>query len=323
MTKKKLKVALIFGGTSQEREVSLESGKTVAHYLNKSKYDLIPVEISSDGKWLISSGTIKQIEADTKTQKVPSNRAVVPIDPGSVSKVDVAFLALHGPGGEDGTIQGILESLGIKYTGSGVLASALAMDKAKTKRMVASEGILVAPHIILTKSEYKKNPKKYISKLHGKIVIKPNQIGSSIGVTISADKNEIKKGIKSAFKHDSSVIIEPFIKGREFTVPILGNNNPEALPVNEIVPAPIDKALASQLQQIALDVHILLGCRGVTRSDFIVTEKGQIYFLEINTIPGMTENSLVPKAARVVGMSYTQLLDKLIDLALDKKVKIL
>ena len=345
MTKKKLKVALIFGGTSQEREVSLASGKTVAHSLNKSKYDLIPVEISSDGKWLISSGTIKQIEADTKTQKVPSNRAVVPIDPGSVSKVDVAFLALHGPGGEDGTIQGILESLGIKYTGSGVLASALAMDKAKTKRMVASEGILVAPHIILTKSEYKKNPKKYISKLHGKIVIKPNQIGSSIGVTISADKNEIKKGIKSAFKHDSSVIIEPFIKGREFTVPILGNNNPEALPVieivpkiseffdfrakyetdgtDEIVPAPIDKALASQLQQIALDVHILLGCRGVTRSDFIVTEKGQIYFLEINTIPGMTENSLVPKAARVVGMSYTQLLDKLIDLALDKKVKIL
>ncbi|MEJ0021224.1 MAG: D-alanine--D-alanine ligase [Candidatus Doudnabacteria bacterium] len=339
--KKKLRIALIFGGTSQEREVSLRSGKNVAQNLNLKKYDIIPVEISERGQWLISSPVIKQIEASVHTKKISSNRQIVPIDKNSQSKIDVAFLALHGPGGEDGTIQGVLESLGIKYTGSGVLASALAMDKAKTKRLVASEGILVAPHIILEKNAYLKDPKKYLSRLKGKIVIKPNRIGSSIGVTISSDKLEIKKGIEQAFKHDQEVLIEPFLQGREFTVPVLGNRKVMALPVieivpkvseffdyrakyetggsDEIVPAPIPKNLANRLQAIALEAHKLLGCKGITRTDLIVTGKEQIYFLEINTIPGLTANSLTPKSARAAGMSYAQLLDKLIYLALDKE----
>ncbi|OGE74171.1 MAG: hypothetical protein A3I07_01530 [Candidatus Doudnabacteria bacterium RIFCSPLOWO2_02_FULL_42_9] len=342
MAKKKLKIAVIFGGTSQEREVSLESGKNVAQNLNKNKYELIPVEISAAGRWLISSPTIKQLEHSVSTKKVANNRAIVPIDKNSESNIDLAFLALHGPGGEDGTIQGVLESLKIKYTGSGVLASALAMDKAKTKRMVASEGILVAPHIVVSKQDYKKNPQKYLKNLKGKIVIKPNRIGSSIGITISDKKDQIKKGLEDAFKHDLEVIVEPYIKGRELTVPVLGNKHLQALPVieivpkggseffdfrakynsnfsDEIVPAPIPKKLAENLQIIAMEVHELLGCRGVTRSDFIVTQKGQIYFLEINTIPGMTENSLVPKSAKAAGISYSKLLDKLIQLALDKE----
>ena len=216
------------------------------------------------------------------------------------------------------------------------------MDKAKTKRMVASEGILVAPHIVVSKQDYKKNPQKYLKNLKGKIVIKPNRIGSSIGITISDKKDQIKKGLEDAFKHDLEVIVEPYIKGRELTVPVLGNKHLQALPVieivpkggseffdfrakynsnfsDEIVPAPIPKKLAENLQIIAMEVHELLGCRGVTRSDFIVTQKGQIYFLEINTIPGMTENSLVPKSAKAAGISYSKLLDKLIQLALDKE----
>ena len=130
MARKKLKIALIFGGTSQEREVSIASGKNVAANLNMKKYDVIPVEISQKGQWLISSPVIKQIENSTHTKRISSNREIVPIDKNSHSGIDVALLALHGPGGEDGTIQGVLESLGVKYTGSGVLASALAMDKA-------------------------------------------------------------------------------------------------------------------------------------------------------------------------------------------------
>nr|AIA16754.1 D-alanine--D-alanine ligase [uncultured bacterium] len=339
--KKKLKIALIFGGTSQEREVSLRSGQTIAENLSKAKYEMIPVEISQNGKWLISSPTIKQIEASTKSKKVSTNRDIIPVDKNTESKIDLAFLALHGPGGEDGTIQGVLESLGVKYTGSGVLASALAMDKAKTKRMVASEGILVAPHILLSKTDYKKNPKKLLNKLKGKLVIKPNRIGSSIGVTISSDKAEIKKGIEAAFKHDDELLIEPYVSGRELTVPVLGNKSLKALPVieivpkvseffdyrakyetggsDEIVPAPIPKSLALKLQDIAVLVHKLIGGRGVTRSDFIVTKEGKIYFLEINTIPGMTPNSLVPKSAKAAGMSYSQFLDKLIQLALNKE----
>lgn len=340
--KKKLRIALVFGGTSQEREVSLSSGKNVAMYLNPKKYDIVPVEISREGKWLIESSTIKQIQSSTATTKPSSNRAIVPIDKNSVSKIDLAFLVLHGPGGEDGTIQGMLESLGVRYTGSGVLASALAMDKAKTKRLVASEGVLVAPHIIISKIDYKKNPKKYLSKLRGKLVVKPNQLGSSIGMTISNNKRQIKLGIEQAFKHDNEVMIEAFISGRELTVPVLGNKKLQALPVieivpkggseffdfrakynpdfsDEIVPAPITQSLAKKLQATAVLIHGLLGCRGVTRSDFIVTPKGEIYFLEINTIPGMTSNSLVPKSAKAAGISYSQLLDKVIQLALNKE----
>lgn len=314
---KKLKVALLFGGTSKEREVSLVSGRNIQLNLDKKKYEVLPIEVTVNSNW-INKNLKKLIMSD------------------------VAFLALHGPGGEDGTIQGLVESLGIKYTGSGVLASALAMDKAKTKRVVASEGVLVAPHIIVSRDEYRKNPKKYLGKLRGKIVIKPNRIGSSIGVTITDRKRDIKSGLEAAFQHDEEVIIEPYLKGRELTVPVLGNENLTVLPVieivpkagskffdfrakynakfsDEIVPAPISKSLATRLQNIALEVHELLGCRGVTRSDFIVTNDGKIYFLEINTIPGMTENSLVPKAAKAVGVSYPKLLDKIIQLALNKE----
>ncbi len=317
MAQKKIKVALLYGGKSKEREVSLVSAENVSNNLNSKKYSVEKIEITENNSWI----------------KKNLNKLV---------NADVAFLALHGPGGEDGTVQGLLELLEVPYTDSGVLASALAMDKAKTKRLAASEGILVAPHIILKKKEYAPDYKKYISKLKGKVVIKPNRIGSSIGVTISDKKDEIKAGIEKAFEHDDELMIEPFVAGREFTVPIIGNSSLAALPVveirpkgsseffdfqakynpdfsDEIVPAPISKSLTAALQEIALIMHGLLECRGITRSDFIVTEKGEIYFLEINTIPGMTANSLAPKSAKAAGISYPQFLDKLIQLALNKE----
>ena len=318
----------------------MRTGETVASYLNPKKYDVIPVEISKAGKWLTSSPVIKQIASKIKTQKV-STSDLVPVEKDEKAKVDVALLALHGPGGEDGTIQGMLELLKIPYTCSGVLASALAMDKDKTKRLVALEGILVAPHFILRKSEYNKNPGRFLAKIKGKVVIKPNRIGSSLGVTITDKKEKIKNGIKDAFIHDEEIMIEAYISGRELTVPVLGNRDPKAMPVveiipkrgskffdfrakydplfcDEIVPAEIPKNLANKLQEISVIVHKLLDCRGVTRSDFIVTKTHQIYFLEINTIPGMTANSLVPKSALAAGMSYSQFLDKLIQLARQK-----
>lgn len=343
MTKhRKLRIALFFGGTSQEREVSLLSGKNVASNLDKHKYEVVPVEIATDGKWLTSSDAIKEIAAKSETKLLSDTQGIVPTEKNPETGIDVAFLALHGPGGEDGSVQGMLEVLKIPYTFSGVQASALAMDKNKTKRVVASEGILVAPQVIIQKSEYEREPENFLSQINGKVVIKPNRIGSSYGITITDDSTQIKKAIDLAFEHDTEVLVEKYISGKEFTVPVLGNKKLQALPVieivpkngstffdfkakyderyrEEIVPAPITQELAKSLQDVALRIHQLLGCRGVSRTDFIVTDSGEIYFLEINTIPGLTNASLVPQSAAVAGMSYSQFLDKLIDLALDKE----
>ncbi len=342
---KKLRIALFFGGTSQEREVSLVSGKNVAANLDKNKYEVVPVEISTDGKWLTNSEAIKEIAATAETKLIADSKDIMPSDKNPETGIDVAFLALHGPGGEDGSVQGMLEVLKIPYTFSGVQASALAMDKNKTKRVVASEGILVAPQIIINKSEYEHDPEKFlsqISQISNKVVIKPNRIGSSFGVTITEDPNEINKALSLAFGHDNEALVEKYIAGQEFTVPVMGNKELQALPVieivpkngsmffdyrakydekyrEEIVPARISIELTKALQDTALKIHQLFGCRGVSRSDFIVTESGEIYFLEINTIPGLTSTSLVPQSAAVAGMPYAQFLDKLIDLALDRE----
>jgi D-alanine-D-alanine ligase len=336
---KKLRVALIFGGTSQEREVSLRTGETMAKNLDPKKYDVVPIEISMEGKWLISSPTIRQIGRQIKTQKV-STREIVPVDEHVKGKIDVALLAMHGPGGEDGTIQGMLELLKIPYTCSGVLASALAMDKARTKVFVSSLGVETPPGMLIGKSEYDQNKKKFLGRIRGKVVVKPNGIGSSLGTSIVAGRRGVEKAIKSAFRYDDNILVEKFIKGTELTVPVLGNSKAVALPVieivplvssffdykakyadqgsDEIVPARISPQLTKQLQALALKVHLALGCRGFTRSDFIVDKNGDIYFLELNTIPGMTPASLVPKSARAAGISYQQLLDTLIKLAVQK-----
>ncbi len=337
---KKLRIGLFFGGTSQEREVSLISGKMVAKHLDPAKYEVIPVEVAQDGKWLTNSETIKEI-AGQDLKPLPENAGLVSTQNNPQTGIDVAFLALHGPGGEDGSVQGMLEVLKIPYTFSGVQASALAMDKNKTKRLVTTAGIRVPSQTMIVKSEYQKDPSSFLKQITGKVVIKPNRIGSSFGVTITSDPEEVKKAIDLAFEHDTEVLVEQYISGTELTVPVLGNQEPQALPVieivpkngstyfdfkakyfeeyrDEIVPARISPELTQKLQELSVVVHKLLGCRGVTRSDFIVTEQGEIYFLEINTIPGLTNTSLVPQSAAVVGMSYPQFLDKIIDLALEK-----
>lgn len=335
--RKKLRVALFFGGKSDERDVSLNTGKTIAEYFDSNKYEVIPVEISKTGKWLLQSATIKQIGKRVKTKKVKA-RDLAPIEKTAKGQIDVALLALHGPGGEDGTIQGMLELLGIAYTGSGVLASALAMDKARTKRLVASSGIPVLPHVVVSRRDFKTNIKKILQRIKGMVVVKPNHLGSSIGVTITNKKKEIEKGIKTALRYSPDAIIEPFIDGREITVPVLGNSKPEALPIVEvlpwkkskfydykskyeeggsqhIIPAPLTASQERAVQEMSVEIHRLLGCRGVTRADFILDKKGKFHFLEINTIPGMTSTSLVPQSAEVAGISFSQLLDKLVKFA--------
>lgn len=338
---KKLNVGLFFGGTSKERDVSLRTGETVARYLDPKKYNVFPIEISMEGKWLLESPTIKKIRAILPTAKVGSARSLAPLEKNYEGRLDVAFLALHGPGGEDGTIQGMLELLKIPYTCSGVLASSVAMDKVRTKMLVAQSGVPVLPHLLIKKYEYREKPNYFLKKIKGKVAIKPNKMGSSIGINVVKEKKRVKDALESAFVYDDEVVVESFAEGREITVPVIGNRNFKALPTIEIIPwrksafydysakyerggsehiipAPLTGRQGKQVQNYAVAAHAALGCRGVTRSDFILTGDGKFVFLEINTIPGMTPTSLAPQSAAAAGIDFPEFIDILIKLAMEK-----
>ncbi|MBU3901323.1 D-alanine--D-alanine ligase [Patescibacteria group bacterium] len=334
---KKLRIALLCGGFSAEREISFKTGKKILENLDKKKYQVFLF--------------------DPKTELGKFIKAV------NDKKIDLVFPALHGPLGEDGTIQGLLEIFNLPYVFSGVLASSLAMDKERTKKILLTEKILMPRAMVIEKNYQKdalnkikgiKNPvfclrsddmfrwrnaSSSLAKIRLPVVIKPICQGSSFGVFIVKKRKDLAKSIKEAFKFGPELMAEEFIRGREITAAVLGNKKPQALPLieirpktaeffdfqskyepgasDEICPAPIDEKLTKKIQEQALRIHCLFGCRGVTRSDFII-KNGQPYFLEINTIPGMTETSLVPLATTKAGLSFSELLDKLIELALEK-----
>ncbi len=310
---KKLKIALLYGGFSAEREISIKTGKKIAENLDKKKYQVFLFDPKTELKKFINAVQEK--------------------------KIDLVFPALHGPLGEDGTIQGLLEILRVPYVFSGVLASSLAMDKERTKKILLMENILM-PRAIVIKQDYQKED---LNKIRLPVVVKPICQGSSFGVFIVRDRKELASAIKKAFKFGTELMAEELIEGREITAAVLGNKKLAVLPLieikpktaeffdfqskyepgaaEEICPAPLSRALTKKIQTAAIKIHKILGCRGVTRSDFII-KNGQPYFLEINTIPGMTETSLVPLAAARYGLSFSRLLDKLIGLALEKKSRL-
>ncbi len=306
----KLKVAVLYGGVSNEREISLLTGKQIGEALDKNKYEVFFYDTKDE---------LKKLFLDCESKGV-----------------DVAFPALHGKFGEDGTIQGMLEILGIKYVGSGVLASALAMDKVMANKVFMSAGILIPSGLTLLGRDI---DDLKIDEIKFPVVVKPVNSGSSVGVTIVKDKSGLKPAAAAAFKHDSRVMIEEYIKGVEITASVLGNEEPEALPVieiapkteffdykakydpdfcEEIVPARVSADLTKKAQELGIKAHQTLGCRGLSRVDMIIRENDdKIIVLEANTIPGMTPNSLFPKAAAAGGMTFSQLLDRLIELALE------
>ncbi|MFA6551076.1 MAG: D-alanine--D-alanine ligase, partial [Patescibacteria group bacterium] len=257
--------------------------------------------------------------------------------------IDLVMPIMHGPFGEDGKLQGMLEMLGVPYVFSGVLASALGMNKYKAKLIAKDAGLNIAKDITLTRgAEF--NLESIISELNFPIVVKPNELGSSVGMTIAKTKEELAQGIKTAFQHDGQIMLEQFISGRELTVPVMGNNPPEALPVIEIIPkvsawfdykakyepggseevcpAQIPAEIAARAQADAVKIFQAIGCADLARVDFIWNKiDSQLYFLEINTIPGLTGASLTPKAAKAAGMSFSEFLDKLIELAGERQKK--
>ncbi|MDD5590277.1 MAG: D-alanine--D-alanine ligase [Candidatus Portnoybacteria bacterium] len=304
---KKIRLALLSGGNSAEREVSLKTGEMIKKNLDPKKYEVFLFDPAKDLK--------KLTEAIFK------------------KRVDVVFPALHGPGGEDGRLQGFLETLGVSFAFSGVLASALAMDKEMTKKIFRREKIPTPKYFV-----FSKNGHLSLKKTFFPCVVKPAAQGSSIGITLAQGPGQLKAALKKALRFSTKALVEEYIEGREITAGVLGNQKPEALPLveirprcssffdfrakyekggsEEVCPANIAPALAKKIRDLAVRLHQALGCRGASRTDFIL-RGNQIFVLEINTIPGMTKTSLLPQAASKAGIGFSALLDRIIELALE------
>lgn len=309
-TAAKHRVAVLMGGTSAEREVSLNTGAQVEAALVEYGHDIEALDTAD-------LGFIERLR---------------------VGGFDAVFICLHGRFGEDGTVQGLLELLGLPYVGSGVLASALAMDKVMSKHVFVAADLPTPDYVVVEAGETP-DLGAIVAQIGEKSVVKPASEGSSVGMTIVHEFSELGPALDKAFEHDDVIIVEQFIAGAEVTVGVLGNRDPVALPTLEVVPAHefydyeskyvpgmsrhiiparVSDAARVECQRIALEAHAVLGCRGMSRADTIVAEDGTIYLLEVNTIPGMTSTSLLPDAARAAGIEFPDLCDRLVTLALER-----
>jgi D-alanine-D-alanine ligase len=351
----KINVAVLMGGRTAEHDVSMNSGKIVLQNLDLTRYNVKPITITREGYWIIPKGylTDGMSVMDLLPRYLSHDSAgneLVPLETGSAlsktasEKVDVVFVAMHGPYGEDGTIQGLLEVLGLPYTGSDVEASAISMNKIRCKEVYMHHRIPTPKYMAFDEYEWQKKQEKLIERTESRLgfpcVTKPPKLGSSVGIRITKDKNEFTEAVNLVLRYDNQVMVEQFIPGREITSPVLGNKpgqKPTALPLVEIVPksstffdyeakyapggsdeispARLDDVLTRKAQRLGIKAHHALGCAGLSRTDMILNGE-QIYVLETNTIPGLTEASLFPKAARAMGMSLAQLFDHLIEVAL-------
>ncbi len=344
ITKKQL--AVIFGGQSGEHEVSLRSSSQVMSALDKDKYEIIPIAITKTGHWLVGKEGQKYLEDNLESasreggvdsdDSFESNNKL----PEKFPPIDLVLPIIHGTFGEDGKLQGALDMLGLPYVFSGTLASALAMHKKKTKIIAKAAGLKIIKDVIISRDK-KYNLEKIIAKLNFPIVIKPSELGSSVGISLVTSKEELVSGIEDALKYGNEVLLEQFVKGRELTVAVMGDKSPKALPVIEIIPkvsgwfdyrakyetggsqeicpAEIPEDVRKKIQRYTVKIFKAVGCLDLARADFIWSEADEkLYFLEINTIPGMTSTSLAPQAAKASGLKFSIFLDKLIESALNR-----
>ena len=329
-----MKVALLMGGRSSEREISLRTGRGIALALRHLGHDVTSVDAAS-GRVLPAGEEEMAILASGEKRDLAPHTAAVMTGSVPMSEAEIVFIALHGGEGEDGTVQALLELTGKPYTGSGVLASALAMDKAMSKKIFEHEGVPTPQWLMFRAGG--PLPAVDVARLGGyPIVVKPNAEGSTVGLTIVTAAEQLPDAIREAARFGRDVLIERFIPGRELTVAVLGN---EVLPIVEIrprhghydydskytsgaseyfCPADLPAALAARISELGGRAVTALGCRGVARVDFRLSPQNEPYCLEVNTIPGMTPTSLVPMAAKARGLSYDQLVQRILDLALEE-----
>lgn len=353
---KKLNVALIFGGKSGEHEVSLSSTASIYKHIDKDKYNVFTIGITKDGRWMYYEGNEENIKngkwvnlanKNVEINLVPvGNREVgLVFEDGRVEKIDVLFPVLHGPYGEDGTIQGLFEISQIPYVGCGVLASSVGMDKLVCKKVFSQIGLPQVDYTYTTKWSFNKNEDQELNSIESKlkypIFVKPANLGSSVGISKACNREELLKGINEALQFDSRVVLEQGVNAREIEVAVLGNDEVKASIAGEIkpakdfydyedkyingastydIPANINDEDMENIRQMAVEAFKGIDGKGLSRVDFFKDkETGEIFINEINTLPGFTNISMYPKMWEATGLEYSNLIDRLIDLAIDAK----
>ena len=360
MGDRKIRVAVVFGGRSGEHEVSLISAASVMQAMDKSKYEIYPIGITREGRWLTTGDPMRALQSGGTEQPLlgaaerggVAGRPVVAergaLVPGTreagFPEVDVVFPVLHGPYGEDGTIQGLLELADIPYVGAGVLGSALGMDKVAMKDVFRAHGLTVVEYVAFLARDWRDRPADCLARIEGRLrypcFVKPANLGSSVGITKAHNQRELVQGLDEASQYDRRLLVEQGVNAREIEVSVLGNDEPEAslpgevVPCNEFydyaakyldgeselrIPAPISAEQTRQVQEMAIQAFKALDCAGMARVDFLLCrESGRLYINEINTIPGFTSISMYPKLWEASGLPYPKLIDRLIELAIER-----
>ncbi|AJF67480.1 D-alanine--D-alanine ligase family protein [Streptomyces vietnamensis] len=366
---RKPRVAVVFGGRSSEHAISVVTAGAVLSAIDRDKYDVLPIGITTDGRWALTADAPERMAiTDRKLPNVaelaeseqggvvlpvdPSSREVVLTEPGQVptalGEVDVVFPMLHGPYGEDGTLQGLLELSGVPYVGAGVLASAVGQDKEYMKRVFTSFGLPVGPYEVIRPREWEQNPAAARKKIvefaadHGwPLFVKPARGGSSMGITKVDDLSGLDEAIEEARRHDPKILVESLLRGREIECGVLEFEDgprasvPAEIPpvtnhdfydfeakyidsASGIVPAPIGDEATAEVQRLAVLAYEAVSCEGLVRADFFLTEDGDFVINEINTMPGFTPISMYPRMWQESGVSYPELVDRLIQAALTR-----
>jgi D-alanine-D-alanine ligase len=348
--KKRLRIGVLFGGRSGEHEVSLASAASVIRGLDPDKYEAVPIGITKEGHWLIGGAAQKMLPEVLKAgQRVvmaadPTDAALIPLDrSGGGQRIDVVFPVMHGTYGEDGTIQGLLDLAGLPFVGAGVLGSAIGMDKDVSKRLLQASKIPVVPWLTVYRADWESDPKTVQKEIEKKfkypVFVKPAALGSSVGMTKVHSRAELAPALALASEFAMKILVEKSVNAREIEVSVLGNHDPKASIPGEIVPhrefydytakyleegtrllipAKLEKAQVNKIQKYAITAFRALELSGMARVDFFLEKKaGKLYLNEVNTIPGFTSISMYPKLWEASGIPFRELIDKLIDLAME------
>jgi D-alanine-D-alanine ligase len=331
---RRLRVAVLAGGRSSEHEISLASAASVHEALDPARYEITTIDIARDGRWQLGAGSRPELPAageETSVETLPVVAESAPAE--ALGQIDVVLPVLHGPFGEDGTVQGLLELAGIPYVGAGVAASALCMDKDLCKAVLRDRGIPVARNVTIRNGDPARHPFSY------PVFVKPARLGSSVGITKVHEEGELDQAIAIARRHDDKVLVEEHVEGTEVECGVLGNREPVASVVGEIVahaewydysakyddggmdlviPARIPPESGEEVRRLAVESFVATECEGMARIDFFVRPEGGVVVNEINTIPGFTATSVYAKLFEASGIAYEELLDRLIELALER-----
>ncbi len=337
----KLRIAVLFGGRSGEHEISIRSAVSVFSVLDRSRYHVLPIAITKQGRWLTPADSLALLPPEARAGLDTDPKAMVSREPGATRGIDVVFPLLHGTFGEDGAVQGLLELADVAYIGSGVLGSACGMDKDVMKRLFSERGLPSVPHLALLRSEISEGWKPAVERFGYPIFVKPANLGSSVGIARAADEDELRAALADAARYDRKLILEPAIDGRELECAVLGNDAPEASVVGEVIPgeefysyedkyltnaarleipAKLSDAQSAEIRRLAVAAFQAVECRGPARVDFFLErESGRPLLNEVNTMPGFTSISMYPKLWQATGMPYADLVNRLIELALERQ----